>query len=855
MSKKNKKNPNLEIPTITYSWSKWFPYLLGLITFFVYLNSIQNGYNLDDELVTRNHPLTSKGLSAIWEIITSPYYSDDMGYSYGYRPMVLLSFAIENYFFGESPHVGHFINLLIYMSIVVLAFKFLIKLFGIDYQYIAFFAMLIFAVHPVHTEVVNSLKNRDELLGLFFALISLSFLVKQNFNEKKYLWFLLFCIFLIFSILSKKSSIPIFFCAPLFFVNNDKIETLHYFTFSIILNFLVATFGSDFNTILSVKLFLIGGVFSISFFVLKNRTIWLKIIPESVKIKNSYSLLLIISFLLLFIFSIFYKSNEVLIVAYVVLATFIFLEKSKKELVSFFVIFSMFFASLFFRITVLSDISAMLCVFFLFYRIKKNKEIKLHYSYLIWLIPILFNFNGFLNFQQFVGYMIQLIVLILVYKYKWIKYLLLIGFVVFFTMISQIDLEALLFIVILFFDKFKFLKKTNVSYYQFVLFGIITFLVLINFNNQKLDLAKASKKTEISKIQSKSNISEGRELNFVENPLVNSNDDQRKLIVGFETVGQYIKLLIIPYPLKFYYGFNVVNIDSKLSVSSIFGLLFLSGFIFLVFYFAKNRNYNILFFVFSSLLSLAMFSNWFVLVAGIIGERLVFEASFSFIFVLVYLFYFSKFISDLFKKVSLFIIAIIFSALTFSRNQDWKDPLTLMGNDIKHLQYSAQANNLYALNLMKICSEETSFSADQMLSMQKLAKKHLKRAVKIYPKFSNAWYDLSRVSLILRDTSNAVKALNRTILLNKKFPDAYVDILGIFEFKDDRLNHLKYSRLYFKNINDPEAIIMMAKSYVANQKIDSAQVILKKGLKTHKNNERILSNLSEIKFYIKNNKQ
>jgi hypothetical protein len=48
-----------------------------------------------------------------------------------------------------------------------------IKLFGIDYQYIAFFAMLIFAVHPIHTEVVNSLKNRDELLGLFFALLSL----------------------------------------------------------------------------------------------------------------------------------------------------------------------------------------------------------------------------------------------------------------------------------------------------------------------------------------------------------------------------------------------------------------------------------------------------------------------------------------------------------------------------------------------------------------------------------------------------------------------------------------------------------------------------------------------------------
>ena len=269
MSKKTSKNSTVEIPNTSNTWSKWFPYLLGLITFFVYLNSIQNGYNLDDELVTRNHPLTSKGLSAIWEIITSPYYSDDMGYRYGYRPMVHISFAIEHYFFGESPHVGHFINILIYMSIVVLAFKFLIKLFGIHFQIIVFFAMLIFAVHPVHTEVVNSLKNRDELLALFFALLSLLFLMKLNFNEKKYLWFLLFCIFLICSVLSKKSSIPIFFCAPLLIVDNNKFKPIHYFVFSVILIFLVAIFGSDFNAILSVKLFLIGGIFSVYFLCLK----------------------------------------------------------------------------------------------------------------------------------------------------------------------------------------------------------------------------------------------------------------------------------------------------------------------------------------------------------------------------------------------------------------------------------------------------------------------------------------------------------------------------------------------------------------------------------------------------------
>ena len=49
MSKKVSKNATLELKSTSNSWSKWLPFFLGLLTFLVYLNSIQNGYNLDDE--------------------------------------------------------------------------------------------------------------------------------------------------------------------------------------------------------------------------------------------------------------------------------------------------------------------------------------------------------------------------------------------------------------------------------------------------------------------------------------------------------------------------------------------------------------------------------------------------------------------------------------------------------------------------------------------------------------------------------------------------------------------------------------------------------------------------------------
>jgi protein O-mannosyl-transferase len=103
---------------------------LFVLTFLVYGNSIFNEYNLDDELVTRNNKLTSSGISSIPEIFNSPYYSDDMGYSYEYRPITLTSFAIEHSIFGESAMTSHIVNVLLFFFTVVILFFLIKKLIG-----------------------------------------------------------------------------------------------------------------------------------------------------------------------------------------------------------------------------------------------------------------------------------------------------------------------------------------------------------------------------------------------------------------------------------------------------------------------------------------------------------------------------------------------------------------------------------------------------------------------------------------------------------------------------------------------------------------------------------------------------
>ncbi|MEY4659588.1 MAG: hypothetical protein RJB36_1354, partial [Bacteroidota bacterium] len=153
---------------------KKYVLVILLAGIFIYIRSLSNGYNLDDELVTINHPLTSVDSGVQWqEIFNSPYSIEKFGYTYGYRPMVHLSFAIEHAIFGESPATSHFINLLIYLLTGAFLFYFLLSWLGRQHLFLAALTTLIFMVHPLHVEVVASIKNRDELLAFLAAFLAM----------------------------------------------------------------------------------------------------------------------------------------------------------------------------------------------------------------------------------------------------------------------------------------------------------------------------------------------------------------------------------------------------------------------------------------------------------------------------------------------------------------------------------------------------------------------------------------------------------------------------------------------------------------------------------------------------------
>jgi len=140
-----------------------------LFGFILYGHSLGNKYALDDELVVHNNSLIAQGFKALPSIFTT-FYAQSEKMQYGYRPIVQATFAIEYQFFGENPFVSHLINLLLYILTGALLFKFLSRIFAHSHMLVPFAITLLFMAHPVHTEVVCSLKNRDELLSFLGGL-------------------------------------------------------------------------------------------------------------------------------------------------------------------------------------------------------------------------------------------------------------------------------------------------------------------------------------------------------------------------------------------------------------------------------------------------------------------------------------------------------------------------------------------------------------------------------------------------------------------------------------------------------------------------------------------------------------
>src|SRR5690606_20622125 len=103
--------------------------LIPALAFSVYWLCLPYGYVLDDQIVITKNNFTQEGIDGIWDILSTESFTGyfgaqkDLVAGARYRPLSIVTFAIEQSIFGDSPFVRHLVNILLYCALGLLLFR------------------------------------------------------------------------------------------------------------------------------------------------------------------------------------------------------------------------------------------------------------------------------------------------------------------------------------------------------------------------------------------------------------------------------------------------------------------------------------------------------------------------------------------------------------------------------------------------------------------------------------------------------------------------------------------------------------------------------------------------------------
>jgi protein O-mannosyl-transferase len=186
--------------------SRWgIPALLVLVVGIVYANSFPGVFIFDDHSIVQNnsllHPLD------LVTILRSDYWGGFL-HSGLYRPLTILSLGLNRLLFGPEPFGFHLVNVLLHAGVTILLFR-MLRVWGVT-SLAAGSAALLFAVHPLHLEVVDVVVGRSELLAALFLLAGFIVARRRNFWAAP-----LVCLCYLLALLSKEHAVTFLALLPL----------------------------------------------------------------------------------------------------------------------------------------------------------------------------------------------------------------------------------------------------------------------------------------------------------------------------------------------------------------------------------------------------------------------------------------------------------------------------------------------------------------------------------------------------------------------------------------------------------------------------------------------------------------
>jgi tetratricopeptide (TPR) repeat protein len=139
---------------------------VALASVIVYANSLGNKFAYDDVVIVETRE-TAHGVGNIPELITEPYWVEDLFPGGIYRPLTMANFAVDWSIWNGNAFGFHLVNIVLHAAVSALVALFLLLFFP---WWAALAGGLVFAVHPVHTEAVANIVGRAEMLTALFVM-------------------------------------------------------------------------------------------------------------------------------------------------------------------------------------------------------------------------------------------------------------------------------------------------------------------------------------------------------------------------------------------------------------------------------------------------------------------------------------------------------------------------------------------------------------------------------------------------------------------------------------------------------------------------------------------------------------
>jgi len=147
--------------------ARYWEMAIGLTAVALFAQTVGFGWVYDDQLEIVLNPLI-RSLANLPTIFKTTVWAGSGMETYLYRPLALASYSLNHLISGLAPWSYHLVNVLLHAGTSVMVFR-VGRVWGLPVL-AAGVGGILFAVHPVHVEVVAAVFGRKDLLAGFFVL-------------------------------------------------------------------------------------------------------------------------------------------------------------------------------------------------------------------------------------------------------------------------------------------------------------------------------------------------------------------------------------------------------------------------------------------------------------------------------------------------------------------------------------------------------------------------------------------------------------------------------------------------------------------------------------------------------------